>query len=253
VLEAQFLIEQHLRKEGQDRYIKAQDSFHSFRSILKFVWDVFSKGNQITISLGRPMDVLGNRVDKEGRSYSQHGRHISTREYFRDQSGAINTDFQRESEYTRMLGDRLVERYEADGIVLPSHLVSFVAFSMLKQSFPNNDLYALLRLPAEDFFFDQKAMLSIIGQLRDELLQRVKQDQAKVAPTLYESPEAILEKGIKSLGNFHIDSPLRIDKRGNIVSDNFSMLHYYHNRLSTYRLTRRIKWPEILIRDERVG
>jgi glycerol-3-phosphate O-acyltransferase len=253
VLEAQFLIEQHLRKEGQDRYIKAQDSFHSFRSILKFVWDVFSKGNQITISLGRPMDVLGNRVDKEGRSYSQHGRHISTREYFRDQSGAINTDFQRESEYTRMLGDRLVERYEADGIVLPSHLVSFVAFSMLKQSFPNIDLYALLRLPAEDFFFDQKAMLSIIGQLRDELLQRVKQDQAKVAPTLYESPEAILEKGIKSLGNFHIDSPLRIDKRGNIVSDNFSMLHYYHNRLSTYRLTRRIKWPEILIRDERVG
>lgn len=252
VLEAQFLIEQHLVQEGQDRYIKAKDGFHSLRSILKFVWGVFSQGNKITIALGRPMDVLGNRVEADGKSYSKSGRHVSTRDYFRNQNGVVNKDYQRESEYTRMLGDHLVERYHADGIVLPSHLVSYAAFGMLEKTFPANDLYALLRLPAEDFHFDPISLQSIVGQLRDRLLVLSQEDGAKLAPELHESPEAIVQHGIASLGNFHIDKPLRFDKEGRIVSDNFAMLHYYHNRLSTFHLKRHVNWPVKLVRDERV-
>jgi|AntRauTorckE5430_2_1112549.scaffolds.fasta_scaffold00474_6 glycerol-3-phosphate O-acyltransferase len=252
VLEAQFLIEQHLQQEGQDRYIKAKDGFHSLRSILKFVWGVFSQGNKITIALGRPMDVLGNRVETNGKSYSTSGRQVSTRDYFRNQDGVINKDYQRESEYTRMLGDHLVERYHADGIVLPSHLVSYAAFGMLEKTFPANDLYALLRLPAEDFHFDPKSLQNIVGQLRDRLLTLSQEDGAKLAPELHESPEAIVLHGIASLGNFHIDKPLRFDKKNRIVSDNFAMLHYYHNRLSTFNLKRYINWPVKLVRDERV-
>jgi glycerol-3-phosphate O-acyltransferase len=251
VLEAQFLIEQHLRREGQDRYIKATDSFHSLRSILKFIWGVFSKGNEITITLGQPLDVVGNRVEADGKSYAPSGRHVSTREYFRDQYGSINTDLQRESEYTRLLANRIVERYHADGIVLPSHLVSYAAFSMLEQSFPKDDLYALLRLPAEDFYFQQAALEEVVGQLRDELLRREDQDRAKVSSELRESAAAIVRNGIGSIGNYHIDKPLYYDQRGRIVSDNFSMLFYYHNRLSTYGLKSSLKWPANLIGDER--
>ena len=252
VLEAQFLVEQHLKKEGQDRYIKAQDSFHSLRSILKFIWGIFSQGNTITISLGRPMDVLGNRVEPDGRAYSESGRHVSTRDYFRDQHGNINKDYQRESEYTRMLGDHIVERYHADSITLPSHLLSHAAFGMLERTFPSNDLYALLRLPPEDFYFDREGLEDVITQLRDELLARSKEDQAKLSPDLYGSPADIIEKGVASLGNFHIDKALRIDKEGRIVSDNFALLHYYHNRLDTYGLKRGVRWPVKLVRDERV-
>lgn len=252
VLEAQFLIEQHLIKEGQDRYIKAKDSFHSLRSILKFIWGVFSKGNKITIALGRPMDVLGNRIGENGKSYSKSGIHVRTRDYFRDQHGNINRDYQRESEYTRMLGEHIVKRYHADGIVLPSHLVSYAAFGMLQKTFPANDLYALLRLPAEDFFFDQEGLYSVVGQLRDQLLLMANSDAAKLAPRLHDSPEAIVRSGIEALGNFHIDKPLRFDKQGRIVSDSFAMLHYYHNRLSTYHLKRHVNWPVKLVRDERV-
>jgi glycerol-3-phosphate O-acyltransferase len=252
VLEAQFLIEQHLLKEGQDRYIKAKDSFHSLRSILKFIWGVFSKGNKITIALGRPMDVLGNRVEADGKSYSKSGRQVSTSDYFRDQHGTINRDYQRESEYTRMLGDHIVERYHADGIVLPSHLVSYAAFGMLEKTFPNNDLYALLRLPAEDFYFDRDGLHSVVEQLRDRLLLLNKEDNAKLSQELYDSPEEIVRQGIATLGNFHIDKPLRYDKEDRIVCDNFAMLHYYHNRLSTFYLKRYVNWPVKLVRDERV-
>lgn len=252
VLEAQFLIEQHLRKEGQDRYIKAKDSFHSLRSILKFVWGVFSKGNQITIALGQPMDVLGNRVDRDGKSYGNSGRPVSTREYFRDQHGEINKDYQRESEYTRMLGTRIVDRYHADGIILPSHLVTYAAWAMVEQAFPDNDLYALLRLPNEDFYFHADSLQNVVGQLRDRLLSMTHEDKAKVSPELYESPEAIIRHAIAAVGNFHINKPLTQDKNGRLISESFSLLHYYHNRLSTFGLKRRVKWPKKLLGDERV-
>ena len=247
VLEAQFLIEQHLRKEGQDRYIKAKDSFHSLRSIMKFVWGVFSKGNQITIALGQPMDVLGNRVEATGKSYTKSGRHVSTREYFRDQHGTINKDYQRESEYTRMLGERIVERYHADGIVLPSHLASYAAFIMVERANPGTDLYGLLRIPADEFYYDEAALLNVIEQLRDILLDMSNEDRAKVAPELYGSPESILTHAIDSIGIFHIDKPLHRDEEGRVVSDSYAMLYYYHNRLSTYRLKSKVKFPERLV------
>ncbi|THH41582.1 1-acyl-sn-glycerol-3-phosphate acyltransferase [Neolewinella litorea] len=252
VLEAQFLIEQHLRREGQDRYIKAKDSFHSLRSILKFVWGVFSKGNEITISLGQPLDVLGNRVEASGRSYAMSGRHVSTREYFRDQHGRINQDLQRESEYTRLLANKIVDRYHVDGIVLPSHLVSYAAFAMLERSFPKDDLYALLRLPAEDFYFHETAVATVVEQLRDQLLAMEREDRAKLSQELRGTGRDIIRHGIDSIGNYHIDKPLRYDSAGRIVSDNFSMLYYYHNRLSTYRLKTKVRrWPQEMMGDER--
>ncbi len=251
VLEAQFLVEQHLRSEGQDRYIKAKDSFHSLRSILKFVWGVFSKGNEITITLGQPMDVVGNRVEEDGKSYAISGRHVSTREYFRDQYGRVNEDLQRESEYTRLLASRIVERYHADGIVLPSHLVSYAAFGMLERAFPKDDLYALLRLPAEDFYFQQEALVQVVERLRDVLLKMELEDRVKVSAELRKSGAKIISRGIDSIGNYHIDKPLRYDSQGRIVSDNFSMLLYYHNRLLTYKLKNKITWPQNLMGDER--
>ena len=251
VLEAQYLIEQHLRKEGEDRYIKTTDSFHSLRSIMKFVWGVFSKGNKITITLGQPMDVIGNRVDITGKSYAPSGRHVSTREYFRDQHGALNKDLQRESEYTRLLANRIVERYHADGIVLTSHLVSYAAFSMLERTFHKDDLYALLRLPAEDFYFNEVALVKVVRQLRDRLAVMETEGRARLAPELRHEPEQIIAEGIGSIGNYHIDKPLKYDGRGRIVSDNFSMLCYYHNRLSTYRLKHAVRWPPNMIGDER--
>ncbi|WP_168040226.1 1-acyl-sn-glycerol-3-phosphate acyltransferase [Neolewinella antarctica] len=249
VLEAQFLVEQHLREQGQERYIKASDNFQSLRSILKFVWGVFSKGNTITISLGQPMDVLGNRVEATGLSYVRSGRHVSTREYFRDQHGEINQDYQRESEYTRMLGEKIVERYHADGIVLPSHIASYAAFALVERANIGTDLYGIMRLPAEEFFFDEPALLNVIAQLRDVLLDLSNEDRVKVSPELYETPEGILQHAMDSIGNFHIQKPLHRDADGKVICDSYAMLYYYHNRLSTFKLKGKIKYPKPLIHE----
>lgn len=251
VLEAQFLIEQHLRKEGQERYVRTQDNFHSFRQIVKFIFGVFSKGNRITISLGKPLDILGNQVDATGKSFTKSGRHVSLREYFKNQYGEVNADYQRESEYTRLLGESIVKRYHADGIVLSSHLVSYAAFGMVEAAHPDLDLFALMRLPADNFYFDEDSLLNVIGQLRAELLAMDARDAIKLDPEILEEPAAILQHGLNSLGLFHIDRPLHYDKEKRLVSDSFAMLYYYHNRLSTYGLNAGVKWPRRLLRDAR--
>lgn len=243
VLEAQFLVEQHLKREGQDRYIKTKDSFHSFRSILKFAWGVFSKTNRITISLGLPMDVMGNQVDDEGNSYSLNGKPVETAAYFKDAAGNINKDLQRESEYLRMLGDRIVERFHADNIVLSSHLVSYAAFSLLEHTNPDLDLYGILRLPPEDFIFNYEALVDITGQLQADILAREKKDQIKVSPEVRKEVTFLLEDGIKSLGNYHIEQPLKVNQKGEVISQNFSLLYFYHNRLSSYQFKRRFTFP----------
>lgn len=250
VLEAQFLIEQHLRRMGKERYIRAKDSFHSLRSILKFIWGVFSKGNDITISFGQPMDVIGNPVDAEGRSFDRHGRQIDVREYFM-KDGRIDQNLQRESEYTKILGEAIVERYHKDNIVLSSHLVSFAAFQLLRQQNSRLDLFGILRLPPEDFVFRMDALLEVLGQLREHLRNMEAAGQLRLSEQVrsYELPE-LIRHGLTRLGNYHINKPLLFNRDGNVVSQSFTLLYYYHNRLSTYRLEKRIRWKEMELLEE---
>ncbi|MEL7427362.1 MAG: 1-acyl-sn-glycerol-3-phosphate acyltransferase [Bacteroidota bacterium] len=245
VLEAEFLIEQYLRQIGKEQYLKTKDSSYSPLRVLRFAWRVFSKGNDITLSFGQPMDVLGNPVDEEGHSYDQQGRRIQLRDYFTNENGEINADIQREGEYTSLLGEKVVERYHKDNIVLTSHLVAFAAFELLKNQNPQLDLYGILRLPAEEFIFPRPALGDIINQLRIRLLSMEKLEQIKLDQGIHESVDFILEDGIKHLGNFHALSPLYFNKKGRIVSDSFKSLYFYHNRLDNYHLERYINWKNI--------
>lgn len=79
------------------------------------------------------------------------GKEVELRDYFLSE-GKISEDLQRESQHTRILADRIVERYFKENIVLSSHLVAFAAFELLKKANYKLDLFALLRLPTEDFY-----------------------------------------------------------------------------------------------------
>jgi glycerol-3-phosphate O-acyltransferase len=194
------------------------------------------------------MDTLGNRVDPQGRSYDHRGRHISLREYFMAEDGTINTDLQRESEYTKLLAQRIVERFHRDNIVITSHLVSFAAFKMLEHDHQNLDLYGLLRLPPEEFVFNRVTLHHVVNQLMAVLRQWHERGEIGLSETLLHSDtDSIIEHGIKKLGNFHIDKPLRFDRQGRIVSDSFTVLYYYHNRLSTYNLDRHLTFTTDLV------
>ena len=83
------------------------------------------------------MDTLGNYVDEEGNSLDMDGRVIDCKDYFIS-DGQITVDKQRENEYSRKLGKKIVEEFHKINRVFSSHLVAFTAFQMIKSPTQNS-------------------------------------------------------------------------------------------------------------------
>ncbi len=241
VLEAKFLMRQHLIRTGKEKFVASRDEFMSLRTIIKFLWEVFSSSNDIILSFGKPMDVLGNQVDKEGNSYDKYGKLIDVKEYFMS-NGKVLEDKQRESEYTKRLAEKVVERYYKDNIVLSSHLLAFAAFNLLRHQNAQLDLYGLLRLPEEDYIFPKDVLCKVLKQLQAHLIEMEKEDNVKLSEPIFWESEKLLQEGIRRLGTYHSERPLLIDKEGQVVSQSFLILYYYHNRLENYGLDKIIQW-----------
>jgi len=241
VLEAQYLIEQYLRQIGKERFIKSQDSFFKPFQIARFIWKVLAEGNDITFSFGQPMDVLGNPVNAEGESFDKYGNRIELRQYFEFQ-GKVNKDLQRESEYTRLLGDEIVASYFRDNIVLSSHLVAYAAFEILKKENARLDLYGVLRLPTVDYVFSREILLEVVGKLQSRLQDMEAGGKVRLSPAVRGPLDELIREGIGHLGTFHVKKPLKFNKAGQVISENFLLLYYYHNRLENYGLADNISW-----------
>ena len=244
VLEANFLIDQHLKQIGKEQYIVRKDDFNSFRKLIRFTWNFFAKGSKVMFSFGKPMDVLGNFVTAEGVSLDRHGRPVAMRDYFVSDH-QITTDKQREQEYTRLLAERIVERFYKENIVLASHLIAYAAFNLFRYHHPKLDIFGLLRVPPEDFVFDREELLDVVGQLRAELLERAGAGKVKVADRIRDEPEAILQSGLNRLGRYHSELPLVELPDGQLMSQDLRVLFYYHNRLENYGLHQTITWPAV--------
>lgn len=244
VLEAKFLIEQHLRSTGKEKYLKSRDEFYSFRKLIKFGWNFFSQPSEITLSFGKPLDVLGNFVDENGESHDRQGRRLDVKEYFMT-NGEVTEDSQREVEYTKMLADRIVERYFKENIVLTSHLVAFAAFVILKKENPSLDLFGVLRLPPEDFVFPIKKMRDVVGQLKNELIKMQENGRIKLSDQIFYDVDDLINDGVRKVGIYHPEKTLVFNKRGQLVSQNFKLLYFYHNRLINYHLEKKILWNKV--------
>ena len=158
VLEAKSLIEQHLRKTGKEKYVYTKNELTSFTSWFKFLRQFISKSSEISISYGRPLDVMGNFIDTAGNSIDERGTRLNLRDYFVSEN-KISPNTQRESVYTRRLADIVARRYKAENIILTSHLVSYVAFQLLQHSRENLDLFGILALPDDEYFFNFDAFV----------------------------------------------------------------------------------------------
>ena len=253
VLEAKFLIEQHLKKTGKEQYISSKDATGSFRKLFKFGWNWFSQPSEITLSFGKPMDVLGNFVDEKGISYDRHGNEVNVKEYFIS-NGEVKMDLQREFEYTNILAERIVERYHKENIVLTSHLLAFAAFQILKNDNPKLDLYGLLRLPTDDYVFDEQWLKTVVEQMRGRLVELKKQGKCKLSRQMRFPIDQLIQDGLTNLGIFHPEKPVVRTKKGALVSQDFKLLYYYHNRLDCYSLEQSVNWQDtpIIIEQEEV-
>ncbi|GAB5550885.1 MAG: hypothetical protein Sapg2KO_04760 [Saprospiraceae bacterium] len=241
VLEAAPLVNQYLKKSGKERFIDGQDTSAKPFKILQFIWKILAEGTNITLSVGQPMDVLGNKVDSNGDSFDQFGKKIDIKDYFM-LHGQITKDKQRESEYTIELGKSIVDRYHKDNIVLSSHLVAFAAFNMLKKENQKLDLYGVLRLPTEDYHFEYENLKLVVDQLLVHLRQMERDGAIKLSTILLKGDtDQIIKDGIQHLGAFHVNKPMRYNKQKQIISDSFHLLYFYHNRLLNYQLDKVIK------------
>ena len=248
VLEGRFLIEEHLRRSGKEQYINIKDESLNWWRVLKFAWQFFSEGNDITVSFGQPMDVLGNPVDGKGKSFDQYGNLIDLKSYFKKGNEVIE-DTQRESVYTKLLAEKIVIRYHKDNIVLTSHLVAYVAFLWLKNQNPALDLYGLLRLPPEDYIFPKEMLESIIEILQEALFEMEENEDIRLSSQMRWPADRVLRDGLSHLGTYHIKKPLLYNKKGQIISHNFTLLYFYHNRMDNYGLDKKVKWRDYIVEE----
>ncbi len=241
VLEAPYLIDEFLRRTGKEHYHKSKDGSRSIRSSLKFAWNYFSQESEIRLSFGKPLDVLGNFVDEEGNSYDRFGKQLQIEDYFKT-DGVVQADYQREREYTKILGERIIERFHKDNVVLCSHAVAFVLFNLLRKQHPDLDLYGLLRLPAEDFEFPFEQVEAAMAKLVTALINLEEQGQLKLSEQIRWKTEELVREGIKLSGAFHAQQPIKIKKNGMVASESFKLLFYYHNRITHYGLEKMVDW-----------
>lgn len=235
VLEAPSLIRDYLSITGQERYYKENDEFSTSYKISKFLIKFFTKGSDISVSVGKAMDVLGNYVDENGESLDQHGRIINPKHYFMS-NGEVNIDHQREEEYTQMLGKRIVEEFHRINRVFSSHLVAFTAFEMIQAKNSKLDLFDLIRLPEEEIFIEYDDFKRSCQRVYDRIMLLRAEGKIKIAPHMKHGMDEIIAHGLDNVGMYHAKRPLIQNKDGQIVTEDMSLLYFYHNRLHGYGL-----------------
>ncbi|MEO1054170.1 MAG: 1-acyl-sn-glycerol-3-phosphate acyltransferase [Bacteroidota bacterium] len=235
VLEAPLLIDEYLERKGQERYYIETDRYSTSFGIIKFLIRFFTKGSDISVSIGQGMDLFGNYVDDEGNSIGKDGRIIDAREYFMS-NGEVVLDKQREEQYTKLLSDAIVREYHRNNRVTASHLAAFTAFVVLRKRFPTMDLYNFLRLPPEDQIISAEEFKTAFKKLRKRIYELKDQDRINIAPSLKGPLDDVIDEGIRHVGRYHVKRPLLKNDNGEIITENLNTLYYYHNRTVGYNL-----------------
>lgn len=238
VLEAPWLIEDYLQVKGQDRYFPEQDIYGSFQ-LIRFMFKFFTKGSSISVSIGPGLDVMGNYVNEDGVSLDNNQREIDTRDYFKTH-GVVTEDAQREFEYTRMLSQRVVSEYHRINRVFASHLAAFVAFQIWQKKHSKLDLFSFLRLPEEELEIDYEEFRQTFRKVRKEIYRMKDEGKINHASHLKGELDVVIKRGLDNVGIFHLNRPLLLNKKGKIVTQQLTLLYYYHNRLIGYDLEKLI-------------
>ncbi|MEM7039474.1 MAG: glycerol-3-phosphate acyltransferase, partial [Bacteroidota bacterium] len=234
VLEASNLIAEYLKREGKERYVLVQDDFRSTRKTLSFIYNFLGSGSEMVFSFGEPMDLFGNRVNSDGISIDKTGKSLDLGDYFRS-NGEIVYDIQRNKAYTRVLGDKILERYYKINMVFSSHLVAFAAFQTILKT-TGKDIYSLFTVPEEDIQLDYEEFCNVVERLHIRLRELERAGKVQLAEHLVQNIPNIVAHGIANLGIYHVQKPLKRNDDGQIVTEDLKLLHFYHNRMNGYEL-----------------
>jgi glycerol-3-phosphate O-acyltransferase len=245
VLEARELIEQYLKSTGQEKYVKPASKTKNFFKTFGYFFRFFSKSSEMSLSLGQPMDVFGNPMDAQGISRDKFGREIDVKDYFVT-NGALIFDAQRESEYTQMLSTKIASRYMEDNVVLPSQLAAFAAFKLLCFEIKPDSLLDIFRLDPLNYALDLRQFEYVFNFCLDRLKSLEKENKIILSQDFSSlSGDVLLKEAIKKLGVYHTKLPLKFKNKTQLISEDFQILYFYHNRLDGYSLAEGLRFNEM--------
>jgi glycerol-3-phosphate O-acyltransferase len=231
VLEAETLIDDHLKEAGKSRYIIEDDEFSKPKIVIDFVRKLFSLNSRIHLVISKPLDVFGNVVDEQGRSIDHKGRIIDrTRYVYKDDRPTF--DEQRDEEYTRELAKAIIEAYHRDTVIKSTNLVSQVVFSWLRERNPGMDLYRLLRTGGEA---ESVRLPEVYGRIDGALttLRRMEQEgRLKVDTNLKQRDTAlVVSEALAHFKSYH-RRPALVRRGDRLFHIDRNLVFYYQNRLA---------------------
>lgn len=241
VLEAPFLIRDYLATEGEYTYKPQKDWINNSYKLLKLIKNFATKSSSITVSIGQPMDVMGNEVNAAGNSYDTQGNQVALYNYFNEPPDAADLG-QRFKEYTRELGQRIVRSYRINNCVLSSFLLAFTAFEVLRKQYATLPLKDFLNLPSNILIIPYSTLEKAFVQVREGVLALAAQGEIRISEELKQGTIAgMITHGLANLGIYHHHLPLLRNKEGDITTRDICSLLYYHNRLTGYELEKYIE------------
>jgi glycerol-3-phosphate O-acyltransferase len=234
VLEAKSLIEEHLREEGKNRFIRVRNDFSRPMRMLRFWRNLQSLHSRIHLHFCDPLDLFGNTVDDEGISRDARGRAVDRSKYVAV-NGRSAASPQRDREYTRELGRAIAASFRRNNVVLSTHAAAFAAFSALRATYPEPDFYRFLRLAGSEWGVSRQDVLGRLEALLENLRRLESSGGIRLEETLPHGAEAVFESALSHFRSYHDRQVLRVED-GKVYSLDPKLLYYYRNRLDGYGL-----------------
>jgi glycerol-3-phosphate O-acyltransferase len=235
VLEAETLVDDYLKDMGRARYIIEDDESSRLSRVASFMAGVVGMDSRIYVTYGQPLDLFGNRVEADGRSYDQRGREIETPRYVLRGDEPVH-DPQRDAEYTRELGASLQAALFRDNVLQATHLACFTLFELLWSRAADPDLYRLLRTQPELTRLPSTEVLEALQRVLEKVRALSDASRVRLDPRLRSaSADQVLGDALRMLATYHPRAV--IERMGDRVgSGDLNLLFYYHNRASGYDL-----------------
>ncbi len=224
VLEAETLVDDALADSGKSRYIISDDEFSERRTMANFTRKVLNLDASIYIRFSTPLDCMGNEVNGEGKSLDPLGTVIDRKGYICNQKGSVIEDQQRDTIYTQRLAAKLVDSFQKDSVVLPTHLVARAAWFALTEKHPHLAPFQIALLAKQERTLDTSVLLKKIQCLTSQV------HQLDVPHSLPASLEVLLESAYQRFSLFHNERALL--QQGQKVAINAKLAYYYGNRLA---------------------
>lgn len=232
VMEAETLIEDHLKEYGQARYIIDDDEFSRIDRWIAFFRKLVGTDGACVIRFGRPLDPFGNPVDDEGRSVAPGGKIVDPGTYVM-RHGKPVIDAKRDAAYTRELGETILGVYKHETVLMPTQLVAHVLFRRIVRETPGVDLFGRLRFRGE-VRMGRGELVKDLGETRDRAAELESRGEVHLSHALRRRPpDELLDRAMAQWDGYHTRTVAR-QIGPDVIAEDPTLLLYYQNRLLDY-------------------